>query len=63
MKLNPDKLDLLIFGGGGNTDVSVHIGGTMVTESVEEKLGVTLDKNLDFKMDRGCMHLHVLQVT
>ena len=33
-----------------NTDVSVHIGETMVTESVEEKLlGVTLDKNLDFK--------------
>ena len=35
---------------GENTDVSVHIGETMVTESIEEKLlGVTLDKNLDFK--------------
>ena len=49
MKVNPDKCHLLIF-GGKNTDVSVHIGETMVTESVEDKLlGVTLDKNLDFK--------------
>ena len=49
MKLNPDKCHLLIF-GGNNTDVSVHIGETVVTESVEEKLlGVALDKNLDFK--------------
>ena len=49
MKLNPDKCHYLIF-GGKNTDVSVHISETMVTESVEEKLlGVTLDKNLDFK--------------
>ena len=49
MKLNPDKCHLLIF-GGKNTDVSVHIGETRVTESVEEKLlGVTLDKNLGFK--------------
>jgi len=48
MKLNPDKCHLLIF-GGNNTDVSVHIGETVVTESIEEKLlGVTLDKNLDF---------------
>ena len=31
-------------------NVSVHTGETMVTASVEEKLlGVTLDKNLDFK--------------
>ena len=30
--------------------MSVHIGDTMLTESIEEKLlGVTLDKNLDFK--------------
>ena len=30
--------------------MSVHIGETRVTESVEEKLlCVTLDKNLDFK--------------
>ena len=35
---------------GGDTDVSVHIGETRVTESVEEKLmGVTLDKIFDFK--------------
>ena len=34
----------------GDTDTSVHIGETMVAESVEEKLlGVSLDKNLDFK--------------
>ena len=32
MKLNLDKCRLLIF--GGNTDVSVHIGESMVTESV-----------------------------
>ena len=72
MKLNPDKCNLLIF-GGENTDVSVHIGETRVTGSVEEKLlGVILDKNLDFKshvnaickkLDRSCMHLHVFQVT
>ena len=49
MKLNPDKFHLLIF-GEKNTDVSVHIGATTITESVEEKLlGVTLDKKLDFK--------------
>ena len=49
MKLNPDKCLLLIF-GGRNTDLSVRIGETMVTESVEEKLlGVTLDRNLNFK--------------
>ena len=45
----------------------------MVTESVEEKLpGVTLNKNFHFKsqlmqyvkkLDKSCMHLHVLQVT
>ena len=35
---------------GENTDMSVHIGETMVIESVEENLlGITLDKNLDFK--------------
>ena len=49
MKLNPDKCHLLIF-AGRNADLSVRIGETMVTESVEEKLlGVTLDKNLNFK--------------
>ena len=49
MKLNPDKCHLLVF-GEKNNDVSVQIGVTTVTESVEEKLlGVTLDKNLDFK--------------
>ena len=49
MKLNPDKCHLLIF-AGRNADMSVRIGETMVTESVEEKLlGVTLDKNLNFK--------------
>ena len=49
MKLNPDEYHLLIF-GGSNTDVSVHNGETVVTESVEGKLlSVTLDKNLDFK--------------
>ena len=36
MKLNPDKCYLLIF-GGKDMDVSVRIGETMVTESVEEK--------------------------
>ena len=36
--------------GGNNRDMSVHIGETVVTESVDEiLLGVTLDKNLDFK--------------
>ena len=46
MKLNPDKCQLLIF-GGKNIDVSVHIGETMVTESVEEKL--------DFKSHMNAM--------
>ena len=54
-QLNPDKCHLLIF-GGNNTDVSVHIGEIMVTESVEEKLlGVTLDRNLDFKSHVNAM--------
>ena len=45
IKLNPDKCHR-----GGNMDLSVCIGETMVTESVEEKLlGVTLEKNLNFK--------------
>ena len=49
MKLNPDKCHLLIF-GEKNTDVSVQIGATTITESGEEKLlGVKLDKKLDFK--------------
>ena len=49
MKLSPDKFHLLIF-RGRNTDLSVRIGETMVTESVKEKLlAVTLDKNLNFK--------------
>ena len=49
MKLNPDKCHILIF-RGRNTDVSVYIGDTMLTESIEEELlGVTLDKNIDFK--------------
>ena len=39
----------LVF-GQKNNDISVQIGSTTTTESVEEKLpGVTLDKNLDFK--------------
>ena len=34
---------------GENTDASVHIGESVVTESVKEKLlGVTLDKKIDF---------------
>ena len=49
MKLNPDKCHLLVF-GEKNNDVTVQIRATTITESVEEKLlGVTLDKNLDFK--------------
>ena len=33
-----------------NTEVSVQIGATLITESVEEQLlGITLDKHLDFK--------------
>ena len=56
MKLNPDKCYLLIF-GGKNTDMSIHIGETRVTESVEGKLlGVTLDKNLDFKSHVNAIH-------
>ena len=48
-RLDNDKCHLLVF-GEKNNDVSVQIGVTTVTESVEEKLlGVTLDKNLDFK--------------
>ena len=48
VKLNPDRCHPLIF-GRSNTGFSVHIGETVLTESVEEKLlGVTLDKNLDF---------------
>ena len=70
MKLNPDKCNILIL-GEKNTDVSVQIGATTITEPVEEKLlGVTLDRNLDFKNQvnafckkagRSCMHLHVIQ--
>ena len=49
MKLNPDKCHLLIL-GEKNIDILVHIGATLITESVEEKfLGVTLDKHLEFK--------------
>ena len=49
VKLNPEKRHLLIF-GEKNTDLSVHIGATIITESVKVKLlGVTLDKHLDFK--------------
>ena len=49
MKLNPDKCHPLIF-GEKNNDVSVQIGATTITESVQERLlGVTLDKNLNFK--------------
>ena len=49
MKLNPDKCHLLIF-GEENTDVSVQVGATLITEFVEEKLfGITLEKHLDFK--------------
>ena len=49
MKLSPDKCHLLIF-REKNTDVSVQISGTLITESVEEKLlGVMLNKHLDFK--------------
>ena len=35
MKLNPDKCHLLIF-GEKNNDVSVQIGATTITESVEK---------------------------
>ena len=71
MKLNPDKCHLLIF-RGNNRDVSEHIGETVATESVEEKLlSVTLGKNLDFKshvnaickkLGKSCMHFQVFQV-
>ena len=36
MKLNPDKCHLLIF-GENNTEVSVRVGATSITESVEKK--------------------------
>ena len=39
-----------LISGEKNTDVSVQIGATTITESVEIKLlGVTLDKNVDFR--------------
>ena len=45
MKLNPGKCHHLIF-MEKNIDVSLQIGATFMTESVEEKLlGVTLDKH------------------
>ena len=48
MKLNPEKCHLLIF-GEKNTDISVQIGTTTITEPVAENLlGITLDNNLDF---------------
>ena len=38
-----------LISGEKNNDVSVQIGATTITESVEIKLlGVTLDKNVDF---------------
>ena len=47
--MNPDKCHLLIF-REKITDLSVQIGATLITESVEEKLlGVTRDKHLNFK--------------
>ena len=70
MKLNAEKCHLLIF-GKKNPDVSVQIGVTLITESVEEKLlGIMLDKHPDFKshvnslckkLARDCMQLHVIQ--
>ena len=49
MKVNPDKGHLLT-SWAKNTDVSVNIGETIITEAIEEKLlGVTVDKNLNFK--------------
>ena len=49
MKLNANKCHFLIF-GEKNNDVSAHISQTVTTESVEEELlGITLDKNLNFK--------------
>ena len=54
MKLNPDKCHLLIF-GAKNADLSVNIGETIITESVEEKLlGITLDKNLNKVINQLC---------
>ena len=49
MKLNSEKCQLLM-SGEKNSEVSVQIGATLITESVEEKLlGITLDEHLDFK--------------
>ena len=72
MKLNPDKCHLLTF-GGNNVDVSVHIGETVVTEPVKEKLlGVTLETRTLIlrvmllqhvkKLGKSCLHLHLFQV-
>ena len=39
MKLNPDRCRLINF-GERNTEVSVQIGATLITESVEETISM-----------------------
>ena len=49
MKMNEDKSHLLFF-GSKDEEVSESISGSLIQESDEEKrLGVTLDRRLDFK--------------
>ena len=49
IKQNSNKCHPLIF-REEDTDASVHVGATTITESVEGKvLGVTLGRNLNFK--------------
>ena len=49
MKLNEGKCNLLTF-GTSQDDIKITVGENIVKESSEEKLlGVTIDKNLNFK--------------
>ena len=49
MKLNEGKCHLLTF-GTSQDDIKITVGEAIVKESSEEKLlGVTIDKNLNFK--------------
>ena len=49
MKLNEEKCHLLVF-GEEDTEISIHVGPSVIKESNEEKLlGVIIDRKLNFK--------------
>ena len=68
IKMNEDKSHLLVF-GNKDDETTLHIYGSLIEESDEEKLlGVTLHKKLNFKLmifvrnqAKSCMHWHECQ--